>query len=159
MRASDSDRERVSEILRDAHGDGRLSQEELLDRLESTYNARTYHELDRVIDDLPLARRPVADVTDKIVQRPRSQPRPAKRFTAQRVTRTLLNVSWWTYGAVVAMCTVIWMLVLVATDVGTQYFWPLWVAGPWGVVLGTIELAYRSKWGDPRAGGANNARP
>jgi hypothetical protein len=149
MRASDSDRERVSEILRDAHGDGRLGHDELLERLDAAYEARTYHDLDRVIEDLPLARRSGAEIADQIMRRPRSEPRPGKRITGQRVARIFLNVGWWVYVPTVALSVLIWMLVLVTTDVGAQYFWPLWVAGPWGLVLGTAELAYRKRWPRP----------
>jgi hypothetical protein len=148
MRASDSDRERVVEILRDAHTEGRLDQDELMNRVEAAYEARTYRELDGVIDDLPIARRQPAPLVPQLNRLPRSAPEPARRMTMQRVVRTFLNVNWWVYGATVALSMVIWLLVLVATDVGVQYFWPLWVAGPWGVVLGAGELAYRSKWGD-----------
>ena len=53
MRASDADRDRIAAVLRDAHADGRLAQDELLERLGSTYEARTYGELDQLIADLP----------------------------------------------------------------------------------------------------------
>jgi hypothetical protein len=53
LRASDGDREAVSERLRIAAGDGRISLEELDERLERAYNAKTYAELDEVIVDLP----------------------------------------------------------------------------------------------------------
>lgn len=53
MRASDQDRERTAEILREAAGDGRLSMSELDDRLEATYAAKTYAELEPVVRDLP----------------------------------------------------------------------------------------------------------
>ncbi|WP_129665311.1 DUF1707 SHOCT-like domain-containing protein [Phytoactinopolyspora endophytica] len=149
MRAGDSDRERVAEILRDAHGDGRLAQDELLQRIESAYSARTYRDLDQIIEDLPIARGRPAEITGQVMRRPRSAAAPERKITAQRVSRMFLTVNWWVYGATVALCMVIWMLVLAATDNGVQYFWPLWVAGPWGVLLGTGELGYRSKWGDP----------
>ncbi|MFH8554603.1 MULTISPECIES: DUF1707 SHOCT-like domain-containing protein [Streptomyces] len=55
LRASDSDRERVAEILRDALAEGRLVMEEFEERLESTYAARTYGELERITADLPAA--------------------------------------------------------------------------------------------------------
>ncbi|NED94428.1 DUF1707 domain-containing protein [Phytoactinopolyspora alkaliphila] len=148
MRASDSDRERVVEILQEAHTEGRLDQDELMNRIESAYGARTYRQLDDVIDDLPIARRSPAPLMPQVNRLPRSAPPPARRITLQRIARTLLTVSWWVYGATVALSMVIWFLVLVASDEGLQYLWPLWVAGPWGVVLGTGELAYRSKWGD-----------
>ena len=55
MRASDEDRDRIAGVLRDAHAEGRLTQDELVERLDSTYTARTYQELDRLVADLPLA--------------------------------------------------------------------------------------------------------
>jgi hypothetical protein len=53
LRASDADRERIAERLRHAAGEGRLLAEELEERLERTFNARTYGELDAVVADLP----------------------------------------------------------------------------------------------------------
>jgi hypothetical protein len=53
LRASHEDRDRVVEMLRVAAGDGRLSAEELDERLERALNARTYGELSALVDDLP----------------------------------------------------------------------------------------------------------
>ncbi|QNP72472.1 DUF1707 domain-containing protein [Streptomyces roseirectus] len=53
LRASDADRERVAEILRDALAEGRLDMEEFEERLEATYKARTYGELTPITRDLP----------------------------------------------------------------------------------------------------------
>lgn len=53
MRASDSDRERVAEQLREAAGHGRLTMEELEERLEIAYSAKTYAELEPLTRDLP----------------------------------------------------------------------------------------------------------
>ena len=53
LRASDADRERVAETLREAAGDGRLSMEELDERLEAVYAAKTYAELEPITRDLP----------------------------------------------------------------------------------------------------------
>lgn len=55
LRASDADRERVAEVLRDALAEGRLDMEEFEERLEQTYKARTYGELAPVTRDLPAA--------------------------------------------------------------------------------------------------------
>ena len=54
-RISDADRERVAEVLRKAAGDGRLDIEELEERLESAYAAKTYGELVPITQDLPVA--------------------------------------------------------------------------------------------------------
>ncbi|MFI0907526.1 DUF1707 domain-containing protein [Streptomyces sioyaensis] len=55
LRASDADRERVAEILRDAVAEGRLAMEEFDERLEAAYRARTYGELEPLTADLPVA--------------------------------------------------------------------------------------------------------
>ncbi|MFD2079296.1 protein of unknown function [Actinopolymorpha cephalotaxi] len=55
LRASDADREQTAEVLRRAAGAGRLDFEELDNRLERTYAARTYAELVPLTADLPEA--------------------------------------------------------------------------------------------------------
>jgi hypothetical protein len=60
LRASHQDRDRVVEILRVAAGDGRLSAEELDERLEAALTARTYAELAALTTDLPAAGAPPA---------------------------------------------------------------------------------------------------
>ncbi|MFJ9536442.1 DUF1707 domain-containing protein [Streptomyces sp. NPDC101225] len=54
IRASDADRERVAEVLRDALAEGRLDMAEFEERLEATYQARTYGELAPITRDLPV---------------------------------------------------------------------------------------------------------
>ncbi|APY88096.1 DUF1707 domain-containing protein [Streptomyces alfalfae] len=53
LRASDADRERVAEQLRDAMAEGRLDMTEFEERLDATYKARTYGELEPITSDLP----------------------------------------------------------------------------------------------------------
>jgi len=53
LRASDADRERVAERLRHASAEGRLLTEELEQRLEAVFSARTYGQLETVLRDLP----------------------------------------------------------------------------------------------------------
>ena len=53
LRASHVDRDRVVELLRVAAGDGRLTAEELDERLEAALTARTYGELAALTTDLP----------------------------------------------------------------------------------------------------------
>ena len=53
LRASAADREQIAERLRHATGEGRLRAEELEERLEAVFSARTYGELDAVVADLP----------------------------------------------------------------------------------------------------------
>jgi hypothetical protein len=53
LRCSDTDRERVAEALRTALADGRIDLDELSDRLDRTYAARTYRDLEPLVADLP----------------------------------------------------------------------------------------------------------
>jgi hypothetical protein len=55
LRASHEDRDQVVELLRVAAGDGRLTAEELDERLEKALTARTYGELAALTADLPAA--------------------------------------------------------------------------------------------------------
>ena len=55
LRISDADRHRVAELLREAAGEGRLDLEELDERLEATYAAKTYGDLVPLTVDLPHA--------------------------------------------------------------------------------------------------------
>jgi hypothetical protein len=54
LRASDTDRERVAERLRSAAGHGRITLDELEERLEAVYAAKTYGELEPITADLPV---------------------------------------------------------------------------------------------------------
>jgi Domain of unknown function (DUF1707) len=53
LRASHADRDKVADLLRIAAGDGRLSPEELDERLERALTAKTYDELAALTTDLP----------------------------------------------------------------------------------------------------------
>lgn len=61
LRASDADREHHAEILRRAAGEGRLTFEELDQRLDMVYESRTHRELERLVADVvPVAAPPGA---------------------------------------------------------------------------------------------------
>jgi hypothetical protein len=53
LRASDEDRERYAQSLREHFAAGRLGDEELAERLDGVYAARTLAELETVVHDLP----------------------------------------------------------------------------------------------------------
>jgi DUF1707 SHOCT-like domain len=53
IRASDADRDRVAAQLREHAGTGRLSVDELAERLDAVFAARTLGELDPPLADLP----------------------------------------------------------------------------------------------------------
>lgn len=53
LRASDEDRERVASVLRESYSHGRLDLEELQQRLDAAYAAKTVNDLTHLTADLP----------------------------------------------------------------------------------------------------------
>lgn len=74
LRASDSDRDKVAQALHQAAGEGRLTLDELQERLDTTYAAKTYGDLEPVLADLPS--------TSAGVLVPAGQSHPAVRATS-----------------------------------------------------------------------------
>jgi hypothetical protein len=74
LRASDQDREHVAERLRAAALEGRLTSDELDERLGAAYAARTYGELDELLSDLPSPALPVPRASAAVTRRPRHRP-------------------------------------------------------------------------------------
>ena len=72
LRASDADRERVAEALREAYAEGRLTAEEHSERVDSVYAAKTLGELVPLTVDLPSHA-----ATHGTAARPAAVPRPA----------------------------------------------------------------------------------
>ncbi|MFF0381842.1 DUF1707 domain-containing protein [Streptomyces sp. NPDC004286] len=86
LRASDADRERVAEILRDGLAEGRLDMVEFEERLESAYRARTYGELAPLTRDLPAAGAPAPPVS--FTKRPADDGSWASRIVGGEGTST-----------------------------------------------------------------------
>ncbi|HEX4719139.1 MAG TPA: DUF1707 domain-containing protein [Thermoleophilaceae bacterium] len=58
LRASDAERERAAESLRQHHAEGRVTTEEFEERTERAYAATTLGDLDELFGDLPRVRTP-----------------------------------------------------------------------------------------------------
>ena len=58
LRISDNDRQKVAEVLREAAGEGRIDLDELDERLELTWGAKTYADLVPITADLHLPAHP-----------------------------------------------------------------------------------------------------
>jgi hypothetical protein len=117
LRASDADRERFVETLRQHHVDGRLTVEELSERTERAYAARTLGDLDALATDLPPlppapppGRPASAELPPKL--RP---PGPWRTAAKANLLRTIL---W--FGLLTVVLLVIWAMT------GRDYFWPVW---------------------------------
>src|SRR5215469_15099681 len=61
IRVGDAEREAMAAQLREHYADGRLTLDELNERLDQAFAARTRAELDVVMRDLPHVARPVTD--------------------------------------------------------------------------------------------------
>jgi Domain of unknown function (DUF1707) len=106
LRAADADRERIAERLRQAAAEGRLTPDELEERLEVALSARTYAELDGLVGDLP---------------RREAEPPPAPRRRMRPELQTFLATS--------LLLVAIWALT------GAGYFWPVWPIVGWGLFV------------------------
>jgi hypothetical protein len=93
LRISDEDRHRVAEVLRQAAGEGRLDLDELDERLEAAYRAKTYGELVPITADLPMTGAPVPRPTPAVAHGP--APRFPGSFAVMSETR---RVGPWLVG-------------------------------------------------------------
>ncbi|MEV4168659.1 MULTISPECIES: DUF1707 SHOCT-like domain-containing protein [unclassified Nonomuraea] len=123
MRASDVDRDRVAAILREHTAQGRITMEEFNERLEELYRSKTYGELAKLTVDLP-------DVDMRHLPA-RAAPAPAPE---QRRMHSGMMAAWSAWAVASGINWVIWLIVSI-TSGDLVYPWPLWVMGPWGVIL------------------------
>lgn len=143
MRAADADRAAVADRLRAALDEGRLNLYEYDERLQQAYAARTYAELDALVRDLPAVAPPAAAALAEPVEAA-----PAGPATARPATARWLAEVWMPYLQVVPIVVAIWAISsLFARDL--LYFWPGWVAGPWGAVL-LVRTVTGLAGGEPR---------
>jgi hypothetical protein len=157
MRAGDADRERVAERLRIALDEGRLNLHEYDERLRDAYSAKTYAELDQLLHDLPgtvPASQSALATTGPERAAATWQAGPDGRYSD--ATRRWLVETWGSWGRAVGICVVIWAFSGLFAG-GLVYFWPGWVAGPWGVVLLVQTIAGLSH-GEPQRWAAKRAR-
>ncbi|WP_458575935.1 DUF1707 SHOCT-like domain-containing protein [Streptomyces sp. ALB3] len=99
MRASDAERERVAEALREAVAEGRLEMDEFEQRLDATFKARTHGELVPLVSDLPAPGAAVAPVAGlSPVARGASAPVDWSRRIGGPATSTWAVAFWGGFG-------------------------------------------------------------
>ena len=125
LRAADADREAVADRLRTAHAEGRLTVEEFGERLDAAFAARTMGELAGLTADLPAERARVARTGDEAEATP---------VPVGATHRAGLRAAWGAWATAVLVTSAIWLIISVSNG-DLEYFWPIWVAGPWGAVL------------------------
>ncbi|MEV4629078.1 DUF1707 domain-containing protein [Micromonospora sp. NPDC049523] len=148
MRAADADRQLVAERLRLAVDEGRLDLYEYDDRLRAAYAAKTYAELDDLPEPVPAQQAEVVRQDGALV------PDPDGRYPG--ATRRWLAENWAPYFSVVTITVAGWAVFsLMAWEL--LYFWPIWVAGPWGAVLLASTVSGLAQ-GKPQRVAAQRAR-
>jgi hypothetical protein len=140
LRAADVDRRRVVDRLERHYVDGRLTSDELSERVGRAMAARTYGELDALLDDLPPSPTP-----------PESEPAEADEQSGPS-RHTDFRAHTLSYLIVMALLVTIWLL---TTPGG--YFWPIWPMLGWGIGLAWHALA-RGSWGAGRRRGPGARR-
>jgi Domain of unknown function (DUF1707)/2TM domain len=119
LRASDADREQFVEALRQHHAEGRLTTEELAERTERAYAARTFGDLDALATDLPPLRPPTPRRAPPGSPGPSPGGRPPAPTQAEAKAALYRSVLW--FGALGVFLVIIWAM----TNFG-GYFWPIW---------------------------------
>lgn len=132
LRASDAERERTATLLREHTAAGRLTPDELSDRLDAVYAARTVGELDALVADLP-PQSPGGAVP----------PAPAARAPERDRMVHLVGLA----VLVCAVCVAVWL----ATGADGS-FWPKWV-----ILASGIRLAFAA-WSELGPGSGHPSR-
>jgi Domain of unknown function (DUF1707) len=135
MRAGDSDREAVASKLKSALDEGRLDLHEYDERLQKTYTAKTYGDLNGLLDDLPGTLPPQRSQVQGY-EPPVSSPVQALDPAAQRSGGEQMARWIGPYAGVILISTVIWAITSIAAH-DLLYYWPVWmliplVFGMWG---------------------------
>jgi len=139
LRASDADRDAVADRLREAHAEGRLTVEEFTERLDAAFVARTHGDLVSLTRDLPSPNVPARR------RRTGDEARPARRTEGP----SGIAAAWGAWVVVVLANVLIWAGVSLARW-DPAPFWPIWVAGPWGIVLIVATLAKQGRGDQPK---------
>ena len=126
LRAADSDRDLVRQLLTDAFADGRLDRDEFDERSEQVGAARTLGELPVLVSDLvPVQARVPGPLTPAQLQE-----RAIERWHSDR-----REAAWGLFAASV-ICWVIWLV----TSGVDGFPWPLFVTTAAALNLGRVQF-------------------
>ena len=131
LRAADDDRRRVVDELQRHYVAGRLSQDELDERVSRALAARTFGDLDAELHDLP------REAGLRTPSEPTPAPDDADEESAGKDGSFRAHAT--SYLLVMALLVAIWLL----TSPG-GYFWPVWPMLGWGFGLAAHGLGRRS---------------
>jgi hypothetical protein len=134
LRASDADRERTAQLLREHHAVGRLTVEEFNDRLERAFAARTLGELGELLADLPaidLYQLPSAGI------RPTRRGGSGPRLRPDGSVVPSLDNGWGGLAAASVLLLAVWLVVGIAAGGLAWIPWFALILGPWALGLAT----------------------
>src|SRR5581483_4781089 len=123
LRASDEQRDRAAAEIREHFAAGRLTDEELSDRVQAAYDARTVGDINALLADLPKLPATRAQQKAEIAER------------RHELQRRLLQEAGGGSGAFI-ICTIIW-----AASGASGFFWPIFVA--LGVLIPLVKNGWR----------------
>jgi hypothetical protein len=137
LRVGDDERRRVADDLQRHFVDGRLSSDELSDRVRQAMAARTQGDLDGVVHDLPALPPPASAPTLPPASEPTAAvPEPASLERAGAWDRRDVRANAVSYVLVMLLLVAIWFF---TTPGG--YFWPIWPMLGWGFAVAAHALA------------------
>ena len=135
---SQAERDRVVSELTRHCGDGRLTLDELEERIAEVYAATTTADIEHALRQLPVkAASPATTPKTKVV--PREHPFLSEE--ARRGGEIALRIHFVVYLAVIGLLVLIWLL---TTPFG--YPWPIWPAMSWGVALAIHAGVHKAVW-------------
>jgi hypothetical protein len=144
VRAGDGDRKRAVAELQEHFVAGRLTSEELSQRVEQVLASRTFGELALVLHDLPAievapdaSTEPAPPANDRDSRREQRRERHRSRHGHRRYGRGSLKAHAMSYALVMGFLVMIWLL----TSPEHAYFWPIWPMMGWGIGLASHALA------------------
>lgn len=121
IRASDADRERVVEILRQHTAEGRITPDEFEERMTAAYAAKTVGALAELTTDLPV----------DLAAHTRRQQELAKRNRPRKPLARQVREEFSGLFGLGVILTAIWVIS------GAGYYWPAWPLG----IIGAITLS------------------
>jgi hypothetical protein len=165
LRAGDTDREAVAAALGTHMAAGRLTLAEYDERLARAYAARTYGDLAELTADLPAAAFPRTPAPPAGAPSGASAvPVPATGSSGPHTPPKPSPMSPWAWpghgdhgwrawlATSVTVLAIYLVISLASWDF--NYFWPIWVIGPWGAALLAQRITSGGRVGDdkPRIG-------
>jgi hypothetical protein len=128
IRASDADRERVVEILRQHTAEGRITADEFEERMTAAYAAKTVGALAELTTDLPV----------DLAEHARRQNELAKQAKPRKPVARKAREEFSGLAGLGVILTTVWVIS------GAGYYWPAW---PLGILAAITISRLIQAWG------------